>query len=99
MSHVWDVSIFYILEFQSGVYHPVQSFNILDLDDTDGADLHSHLKLMWNTLRDKVKTNWFLYKSITGNQSPQVTDLPETIQYFFCVRCLLSICSYLHGLG
>ncbi|XP_055759371.1 PC3-like endoprotease variant B [Salvelinus fontinalis] len=54
------------------VIHPVQSFNSLDLDDTDGADLHSHLKLMWNTLRDKVKTNWFLYKSITGNQSPQL---------------------------
>ncbi|KAK6326023.1 hypothetical protein J4Q44_G00016670 [Coregonus suidteri] len=54
------------------VYHPVQSFNSLDLDDTDGADLHSHQKLMWNTLRDKVETNWFLYKSITVNQSPQL---------------------------
>nr|XP_029498237.1 PC3-like endoprotease variant B [Oncorhynchus nerka] len=64
------------------VHHPVQSFNVLDLDDTDGADLHSHLKLMWNTLRDKVKTNWFLYKSITGNQSPQLRWADIALQNF-----------------
>lgn len=72
----------------------MQSFNVLDLDDTDGADLHSHLKLMWNTLRDKVKTNWFLYKSITGNQSPQVTDYQR--QYSIYSACavfyLLVVC-------
>ncbi|XP_019896932.2 neuroendocrine convertase 1 isoform X2 [Esox lucius] len=54
------------------VLHPVQSFSSMDMDDTDGAELHDHLQSMWNTLRDKVETNWFLYKSFTGNHSQQL---------------------------
>ncbi|KAL0984654.1 hypothetical protein UPYG_G00144790 [Umbra pygmaea] len=64
------------------IFHPVQSFSSVDLDDTDGVDLHSHLKSLWNTLRDKVDTNWFLYKSVTGNQSPQLQRADVALRNF-----------------
>ncbi|KAJ7985098.1 hypothetical protein DPEC_G00348550 [Dallia pectoralis] len=54
------------------VFHPVPTFSSEDMDDTDGEDLHDHLQSMWNTLRNKVETNWFLYKTFSGNHSPQL---------------------------
>ncbi|KAI1885548.1 hypothetical protein AGOR_G00204920 [Albula goreensis] len=54
------------------LFRPAQSFSSHDMDDTNGVDFRAHLSQLWNTLRDRVETRWALYKSMAGNQSPQL---------------------------
>ncbi|XP_051780631.1 PC3-like endoprotease variant B [Erpetoichthys calabaricus] len=48
-----------------------KSFDPVEFDDTDGSNFGPHLKLLWNTLRDKVEILWSQYKSQNSRLSVQ----------------------------
>ncbi|MFT7800399.1 PC3-like endoprotease variant B [Arapaima gigas] len=54
------------------MFRPTDSFKPQDMDDTTGEAFRSHLKMLWNTLRDKVQAKWLLYNAKKPKQSPQL---------------------------
>ncbi|XP_036395461.1 PC3-like endoprotease variant B [Megalops cyprinoides] len=63
-------------------FHSTPSFSSQDMDDTNGVGFRAHLESLWNTLRDRVESNWLLYKSMTKNQSPQLRWTDTALQRF-----------------
>ncbi|XP_033860091.2 PC3-like endoprotease variant B [Acipenser ruthenus] len=60
----------------------VKSFRPKEMDDTDGSNFAPHLKLLWNTLRDNIVTNWAQYKLKTREHSPQLKQINSALERF-----------------
>ncbi|KAM6967622.1 proprotein convertase subtilisin/kexin type 4-like [Aplochiton taeniatus] len=59
--------------------HPVQHFTSLDMDDTDGGELGSQLKELWNTLRDRLESNRTLPNTSTTRRRPPQVRLTDGV--------------------
>uniref|UniRef100_A0A8C9RJV6 P/Homo B domain-containing protein n=2 Tax=Scleropages formosus TaxID=113540 RepID=A0A8C9RJV6_SCLFO len=72
-------------------FRPTDSFKPQDMDDTNGGAFRSHLKMLWNTLRDNVQANWLLYNSKKPKQSPQLRWVDVALRQFLAADPAVSV--------